>query len=179
MNAGRLTLNPIPHLDPIGTAMLAISYYFLGFPFGWAKPVPVNPYYFRDPRKAMIWVSFAGPASNLALAAFLGLLLRLIGSSGIGISGFLGKVLFFAIFINVILAFFNLIPIPPLDGSKIVGGLLPHRLAVRWYELEKYGFLVLIGVLLISNYMHLRIFSRLLLPIVKTFVMLFTGYWNG
>lgn len=176
MRAGRLTLNPIPHLDPMGTAMLAISYYFLGFPFGWAKPVPVNPYYFREPRKAMIWVSFAGPGSNLILAALLGLVLRILDVTGIGIGSFLGKVLFFAIFINVILAFFNLIPVPPLDGSKIVGGLLPDRYAEKWYGLERYGFLVLIGVVMISNLFHLNIFSTLLLPVVEIFVNLFTGY---
>ena len=142
-NAGRLSLNPLKHLDPIGALMLFI------FGFGWAKPVPVNPYYFEgDRRKGMMMVSFAGPASNLLLAFIL------IAIYSIGHFGTLsyaysmtGLILYRAITLNVYLAIFNLIPIPPLDGSKILAGILPQATAYKFLNtVGQYGFLILMAL---------------------------------
>lgn len=143
---GRLTLNPLKHLDPIGTVMLLL----VGF--GWAKPVIVNPMNMRgNPRTSMAIVAVAGPLSNIAMAALAAIPVRfglvdmtLTASSGILPS--LPLVLSEFLWINLILAFFNLIPIPPLDGSKILFAFLPVELAYRLRPLEQYGFLLLFGI---------------------------------
>jgi len=170
-DAGRLTLNPIAHLDPIGTIMLFIFY------FGWAKPVPVNPYNLRgDIRKGMIYVSLAGPGSNIIFAAVLGFVMKVLLSIGIiAIGGFFFSMLSLAVFINLMLAFFNLIPIPPLDGSKIVEGLLPIRYLQAWANFERVGFIVLIGLILIGRFLHIPIFGSTIFPLAKGFYRLFTG----
>jgi Zn-dependent protease len=136
--AGRLTLNPLKHLDPIGTAMLFI------FGFGWAKPVPINLAYIRPARLGLILVSSAGIVANLILAFLAVLLLRLLGPSA-GES--VGTLLYFLAQINIMLASFNLIPIPPLDGSKILMGFLSLRLQMALSRLENYGFFIIIGLL--------------------------------
>ena len=142
-NAGRLSLNPLKHLDPIGALMLFI------FGFGWAKPVPVNPYYFEgDRRKGMMTVSFAGPASNLLLA-FILIAIYTIGHFGTLSYAYsvTGLILYRAITLNVYLAIFNLIPIPPLDGSKILAGVLPQATAYKFLTtVEQYGFLSLMAL---------------------------------
>lgn len=142
-NAGRLSLNPLKHLDPIGALMLFI------FGFGWAKPVPVNPYYFEgDRRKGMMTVSFAGPASNLLLA-FILIAIYTIGHFGTLSYAYsvTGLILYRAITLNVYLAIFNLIPIPPLDGSKILAGVLPQATAYKFLTtVEQYGFLILMAL---------------------------------
>ncbi len=169
--AGRLTLNPLAHLDPIGTIMLFIVH------FGWAKPVPVNPYYFQKPRQGMVWVSLAGPASNIIFAAVLGILFRILLAAGMmSLNGFFANLIAFAIFINLMLAFFNLIPIPPLDGSKIVGGLLPDRYIEAWDWFERRGFLFLIGLIIIGQMTGGSIFGRTILPLSEWFYQLFTGH---
>jgi Zn-dependent protease len=137
-NMGRLTLNPLKHLDPIGTAMLFI------FGFGWAKPVPVNLGLVRNIRLGLIWVSAAGIIANLLLAFLAVLLLRLLSPPP---SGSFGLLLYYLAQINIMLASFNLIPIPPLDGSKIVMGFLPERARYSLSRLEPYGFFVIIGLL--------------------------------
>jgi Zn-dependent protease len=136
--AGRLSLNPLKHLDPVGTLML------LFFGFGWARPVPVNPANFRGNRAAMVFVSSAGIAVNLLLA-FLSFLLLEAPPAALGET----TVMMVAVMarINLILAAFNLIPIPPLDGSKILMGFLPSRIGVPFSRLEPYGFFILIGLL--------------------------------
>lgn len=136
--AGRLTLNPLKHLDPMGTLMLLL------FGFGWARPVPVNPANFRGSRMAMVFVSSAGIAVNLLLA-FLSFLLLEAPPAALGQT----TVMMVAVMarINLILAAFNLIPIPPLDGSKILMGFLPHRMAILFSRIEPYGFFILIGLL--------------------------------
>lgn len=150
-NQGRLTLNPIKHIDWLGTivipGLLLLS--FTGFIFGWAKPVPVDPRYFKNPRKDMAIVALAGPLSNLAMAIGWALLARvgvLVGTESIslpliymGVAG---------ISINLVLALINLLPIPPLDGSRVLTGLLPHRLAWQYNRLERYGFIILLLLLM-------------------------------
>jgi Zn-dependent protease len=147
--SGRLTFNPVAHLDPIGTLALIFS------PVGWAKPVPVNAHNLRHPRRDMVWVAAAGPGANLVLAALSGWLLRLFeGGGGIGQSAWLGGLatpvylmLQVSVLINVALAIFNLLPLPPLDGGRIVAGLLPPRQAISYGRLERYGFVILLALI--------------------------------
>ncbi|MCL5779889.1 MAG: site-2 protease family protein [Firmicutes bacterium] len=144
---GRLTLNPIKHLDPLGTLLI-----FFG-PIGWAKPVPVNPFHFENRKKGMMLVSLAGPGANFLLAVVGAVLLGIFRASAD-----LQYILYYFMVLNVWLAVFNLLPLPPLDGSKILAGILPGR--QEWlYQLEKYGFPVL----------FLLIFFGFLTPILTFF----------
>lgn len=131
---GRLTLNPIPHIDPVGLIFLLVA------KVGWAKPVPVNPYNFRgNIKQGLLLVALAGPATNLLVALASAMIWAVLGAP----STLLGDILQWTIHINVVLAFLNLIPVPPLDGSKILAGILPGRQS--WlYSLEQYGILLLI-----------------------------------
>jgi Zn-dependent protease len=154
---GRLTLNPIKHIDLVGTLILPglLLITFSGFIFGWAKPVPVDARNFKNPKKAMMMVALAGPLSNLLMAIGWALLARLGVAIGIeyitmpliytGIAG---------ITINLVLALINLLPIPPLDGSRIISGLLPDYWAWQFNRLERFGFLILI-LLLATNALSL------------------------
>ncbi len=143
--AGRLTLNPLSHLDPLGTLMLFLVH------FGWAKPVPVDPSFLRNPKRDMMWISLAGPAANVASAVLLGWVVRLL--VGIGLhAGVLLVILQYGVMINVVLAVFNLIPIPPLDGSKILMGLLPPEQAFHFQQLERRGPLILLGIILLDRW---------------------------
>ncbi len=167
---GRLTLNPIAHLDPIGTLMLFIFY------FGWAKPVPVNPHYFRHPRTDMIWVALAGPASNVVLAFLLGVVLQaLLQFNLIEPYGAFYSMMTIGVFINLMLAFFNLLPIPPLDGSKVVAGLLPIEYLDFWERFERVGPFVLLGLILAGRLLHISIFGSTIYPISQYLYRLFTG----
>ncbi|OGP72368.1 MAG: hypothetical protein A2Z73_02760 [Deltaproteobacteria bacterium RBG_13_60_28] len=138
---GRITLNPIPHIDPIGTILLPLLLLATGsgIIFGWAKPVPVNPLNYRNYRWGEITVSAAGPLSNLALAVLFAYLLRL-GPLNLGLM----KMAYFGVTINIFLALFNLIPIPPLDGSHILAILLPRDLARMYQYLEPVGFILIL-----------------------------------
>lgn len=145
-NMGRVTLNPLKHLDPFGTLLLIIA------GFGWAKPVMVNPMNMRgNPRTSMAIVAAAGPLSNIIMAVLAALIVRL-GLVDLSVSTPAGSlpslsfVLFNFIWINLILAFFNLIPIPPLDGSKILYAILPDELVYRIRPLERYGFMILMAI---------------------------------
>ena len=135
--AGRLSLNPLKHLDPVGTLMLFI------FGFGWAKPVPINLAYVRDMRKGLILVSSAGIIANIVVAFVAFLLLRIISPSAEAI----GLLLHYLAQINIILAAFNLIPIPPLDGSKVLMGFMSERFQYLFSRLEPYGLFIIIALL--------------------------------
>lgn len=137
--AGRLSFNPIVHLDLYGLLFL----FLLGF--GWGKPVTFDPYNLKNPRKDAAIISLAGPFSNFILALILSLFLKLIIFFNLGVFETLGYFIFVPIIsLNVILGVFNLLPIHPLDGFKIVGGILPENKAHEWYELERYGFIFLL-----------------------------------
>jgi Zn-dependent protease len=156
---GRLSLNPLRHLDPIGTLMLFL------FGFGWAKPVPVNFENLRDPRRGFIFVSAAGVVANLILAFAAFLLDHLLSPSP---SGVLAPVLYYMAQINIMLAAFNLIPIPPLDGSKILMGFAPETLRVALLRLEPYGFFIIVGLLYLGALDPLiDLFRRVILMLIR------------
>lgn len=159
MRQGRLTLNPIVHLDVIGTILMFI----VGF--GWAKPVPVNPHNFEDPRKGMLLVALAGPAANLLMAICAGLILRYIVPSLLtseqAISGIYSTslvIIVLSLQYGVALAIFNMIPIPPLDGSRVLYGLLPEKQAYAYSRFEPYGMLILVGLFIFGG----RVFTYIL-----------------
>ena len=137
---GRLTLNPLPHMDPIGTILLPILLIIFHSPIliGIAKPVPINPLNFNDYKKGMITVGISGPLSNILLGIIFAFLCKITNSTN------LIAILKMGSFINFILAFFNLIPIPPLDGSRVISVLLPYRLKIKYDIFERYGILIII-----------------------------------
>jgi Zn-dependent protease len=165
--AGRLTLNPLKHLDPIGTIALFI------FRFGWAKPVPIDPRNFRHPTRDMAISSLAGPAANLLTAAVTGLILRVLILIHVG--GFVAILTSYFVLFNLILCFFNLIPIPPLDGSRLLYHLLPPNLAAGYARLERYGFLILIGVILVGELTGVSLLSLYITPLLRLFSLIFVG----
>jgi len=145
---GRLTLNPVKHIDPVGTIMVPIiMLMFTPFMLGWAKPVPVNWHNLRHPRRDMAWVAVAGPAANLLMLAIWALLAKLILLSGADNSEFGLAFMAMAmggILINIVLIVLNLLPVPPLDGSRIVSSLLPPRSAILYNRLEPYGLMIVL-----------------------------------
>ena len=170
---GRLTLNPIAHLDPIGSILLLLPPHF-----GWAKPVPVDARYLAHPRRDMMWIALAGPVSNILLAAMFGTLLRLQPLISIGTSPAAVAVIRMvqtSVVLNLILAFFNLIPLFPLDGSRILTGILPRDLAERFRTLEPAGPMILLGLILLGAVTGVRIIQILIFPFVNFFALLFTG----
>lgn len=145
-NEGRLTLNPIKHLDPFGSVILPLILALLpgGIIFGWAKPVPYNPYNLKDPKKGGGLIAAAGPISNMLLAIVFSVLFRLsVSEAGIALGlGIAAKLFSVIVFINIMLAIFNLVPLPPLDGSKVLFALLPRQAAHIQTLLEQYGLFV-------------------------------------
>lgn len=143
---GRLSLNPIKHMDPWGTVVLPLFLILVRSPFlvGWAKPVPVNPYLMRDPKRGMMLVGAAGPLANIVLILISALALRSLPFSAPPILFDLFK---YCCAINIILALFNLVPVPPLDGSKVVAGILPPKMRQAYVGIERYGIFIIIGLL--------------------------------
>ncbi len=161
---GRLTLNPLKHLDPIGTLAFFI------IKFGWAKPVPVNPRYFKNPKKDMLWVALAGPVTNLALAVVSAIITKGIwllatalpySAAAEAILVPLNQMLIASVWINLVLCIFNFLPIPPLDGSRILMGLLPNDLALSYMRIERFGFIIIL-VLAFSG-----LLSKVIVPVIS------------
>jgi Zn-dependent protease len=177
---GRISLNPIVHIDPIGTVLFPLMGAFTGIPlFGWAKPVPVNPLAWREKDKANFWTSAAGPLSNFALAAIsfaivAGLLLAgvvkptynaFVVVSGEGVLDPIAKLASFGLTVNLALGVFNLIPIPPLDGSGMLESVLPYEAQRAYEQLRPYGFMLLFALMLLGA------FSFVYFPIVTTVIV--------
>jgi len=157
---GRLSLNPVKHVDPFGTVLLPLLLWFSGAPiFGYAKPVPINPAYYKDYRKGMMLTGLAGPATNLILAFLAGMGSRVLalaplatGSAAdprITVLGWLWYALYYFGQINLVLMFFNLIPIPPLDGSRVLPLFLSDKALMKYHEIERYGIVIFFGLLLL------------------------------
>lgn len=166
---GRLSFNPLRHIDPIGTLLLPALLMVTRAPiiFGWAKPVPIDVGRLHSPKRDLVWVGLAGPAANFALAVGLAALLRL---THLSVGSFLGTLLVSAVMMNLVLGFFNLIPIPPLDGSRVAVGLLPYWIAHWFVMLEPFGFLILL-ILMWGGLTH-----RVIWPLViRTLYLLGVG----
>ena len=168
---GRLSLNPLVHIDLFGTVLLPFLLIISKAPFvfGWAKPVPIDPFNLRHPRKDMIWVGTAGPAANFLLALVCGLMIRLLGLLGITFGGpmdFILLILACFVLINLVFSAFNLIPVPPLDGSRIFAGLLPLPWAVRYMQLERFGMILLVLMFVVAK------------PAINFYVKAFVGFFG-
>lgn len=172
--SGRLTLNPLVHLDPFGTLMLLFG------PFGWAKPVPVNPQGLGNPRRDMILVSAAGPGVNVATALAAGIILRFLSWSGIGMRGGSGPMSFLAtslvlfFIVSIGLSFFNLMPVPPLDGSKILMGFLPPDSIQTYLSYMRHVPKVFVALLVAEWLLNIPVFSTLFMPLFRPYLAL----WN-
>lgn len=167
---GRLTLNPIKHLDPFGSIIVPVLLYmFGGFIIGWARPVPFNPYNLKNQRWGEAIVAAAGPISNIVIALVFGLALRFAIMGGIDLGISVIKITSFVVLINLLLAIFNLIPIPPLDGSKILFSFLPRQTQALRNILERYGFFI---VLIFIFFLWQFIF-----PIISNLFVLITGLY--
>ncbi len=168
-NLGRITINPIKHIDPMGTIVVPLALVMLsGFIIGWAKPVPVEPRYFKAPLLDMALVAVAGPVSNFFMACFWAMFILLAGTL-LGQSALLAFFLAMGqagIVINVVLMVLNLLPIPPLDGGRVVAGVLPPQLAMPFMQLERFG-MVIILLLLVSG-----LLGKIMWPLVQHFVKL-------
>jgi Zn-dependent protease len=176
---GRLTLNPVSHIDLFGTIILPVMCILLNSPiFGYAKPVPINPYNFKNPRKGMAISSLAGPGINMIMAVTFAFLLRIVMPA---LEGFASKQVWewfavplslmfgYGVLINIVLAVLNMVPIPPLDGSRIVYWLLPDKQAAAYYRLERYGMLIILALF------GFGILGRIIVPIIRPILSLLLG----
>ena len=164
---GRVTLDPTKHIDPIGT--IAIPLVLLlsssGFIFGWAKPVPINFNALRNGKNGMIWVALAGPGANIVMAVCWLFIMIIAINMNIAVLIEMGRI---GILVNCVLAVFNLLPIPPLDGSRVISALLPNRLAYQYNQLEQYGLYILLGLMFLGGFNYL----------VRPWVELILGWFN-
>ena len=164
---GRVTLDPTKHIDPIGT--IAIPLVLLlsssGFIFGWAKPVPINFNALRNGKNGMIWVALAGPGANIFMAICWLFVMIIAINMNMAVLIEMGRI---GILVNCVLAVFNLLPIPPLDGSRVISALLPNRLAYQYNQLEQYGLYILLGLMLLGGFNYL----------VRPWVELILGWFN-
>jgi len=168
---GRLTLNPVRHIDPVGSIAVPLVLAFLSLPpFGWAKPVPVNPQNLFRPKQHMMLVAAAGPASNFLMALIWSVVFALVLNSGLppqGLRQFLLSMAQIGIYFNVLLAIFNLMPIPPLDGGRVLRGLVPESLGRKLDAVEPYGLIIVMGLL------ALGVLGRFVAPLVELVSALF------
>lgn len=174
---GRLTLNPLAHLDPVGSLLFLLPPHI-----GWARPVPVDVRYLRHPRRDMMWIALAGPASNLLLAVAFGIALQAFAHQNLlgpdqapGTVASLAKMLGFAVWLNLALMAFNLIPIFPLDGSRILAGVLSPTLAARYQLLNAYGPFLLLGLVLLGPLVGISPIGLFVSPVVQGLSRLVTG----
>lgn len=165
---GRLTLNPLKHLDPMGTLAFFI------FNFGWAKPVPISPGYFKNPRQGMLLTAIAGPGTNLILAGVFAVIMHTLSSVQISEGSLLASIVVplylickAAVFVNLILCMFNLLPIPPLDGSNVLAYFLPPEMAYKYMSLSRYGFIILIGIILVGQFTGYSLVGEVIFPMVR------------
>ncbi|UCG14752.1 MAG: site-2 protease family protein [Deltaproteobacteria bacterium] len=159
-DAGRLTLNPLKHIDPFGTVVLPLILILTRFPYpvGWAKPVPVNPFLLRDPKRGMMLVGAAGPLANVSLVILSALVLRNLPAST---PPRLVDLPLFVCYINILLLVFNLVPVPPLDGSRVLAGILPSRIRQAYLGLEPYGIFIIFALL------YLGLIDKVILPLSR------------
>ena len=166
---GRLSLNPLKHIDWFGTVILPLLFYYtMGVVYGYAKPVPLNPYNYRNFKRDTGLCALAGPVTNLLLAILFALFFHLSPDNA-----YIQHVSLYVVFFNLMLAFFNLLPIPPLDGSKVLGIFLPDELYFRWTAQERKGMMILFIVLMVSSLLRLNLVGRLVLkPIMLVMQLL-------
>lgn len=187
---GRLTLNPIPHIDPIMTVLMPLMLGFLTnwqFMFGGAKPVPVNPFNFRKPKRDMAITAAAGPVSNLILIVFTIILYKLMVIFGfidnfevvrrlnLNELTFIDTFFIYAVMINAVLMAFNLIPIPPLDGSKIVMGFMNYRQAEKFESFSRYGLFIILGIMMLESLLKFSLFGTVIYPFINFFLQILLG----
>lgn len=150
---GRLSLNPLVHIDPLGTVVIPLAAVLLGVPFliGYAKPVPIQPRYFKQYKRDMILVALAGPAGNVIVAVLCGIALVLALNMGMSNNDWLVQTAEMGIFLNCLFMVFNLLPIPPLDGAAVVEQFLPHEMAQSYRSIAPFGFLILMGIIIVAK----------------------------
>jgi Zn-dependent protease len=159
---GRLTLNPLAHLDPLGTLMFVLTALIANLPFGWARPVPVDPRYFRRAKEGMAIVAAAGPLMNFLLALVCWAVVRHVDLSSQAM-----EVLTKAYIVNLVLGIFNLIPVPPLDGSRIIGAVMDDATYVRWIRLDQYGMVAVFGAFFLFQDQFTRVLNDLIIHVTR------------